>query len=359
MFYCIVRTYSNSIETVLTSVILYYWPWPSTSSNTNTHRVISLLLMALCVLIRPTSALYLGPLGLFYTLFVIKSFKQVLKFLFAEVLPIGILALLLEITVNYIFYDRFTFVPYNFFYFNILKDVGSYYGVHPWHWYFTNGFPAILGSFIPFFILGVFKSRKYQLFYLILFVLGVYSLLAHKEFRFVLPMLPLSFIYAGHAMQEIELQYSTINSSLNFGKISIYFTLLINIPISLYLSLVHQIGPLSVTSYIRDNIDNNETIQFLMPCHSTPFYSHIHRNITMGFWDCSPSDEPGYIDQADQFFQNPTSYLSEYYERNENILPNYFILFSRHLDLIHPFLIQQHYTKVHCHILLLINAKDN
>jgi len=31
-----------------------------------------------------------------------------------------------------------------------------------------------------------------------------------------------------------------------------------------------------------------KSILFLMPCHSTPYYSTLHRNIPMQFLDCTP-----------------------------------------------------------------------
>jgi phosphatidylinositol glycan class B len=32
---------------------------------------------------------------------------------------------------------------------------------------------------------------------------------------------------------------------------------------------------------------------FLTPCHATPFYSHVHRNVSMHFLDCSPPATAG------------------------------------------------------------------
>lgn len=43
------------------------------------------------------------------------------------------------------------FTMYNFVKFNLLEDIGSFYGAHPWHWYLSTGFPVILGiQFLPF-----------------------------------------------------------------------------------------------------------------------------------------------------------------------------------------------------------------
>jgi GPI mannosyltransferase 3 len=34
--------------------------------------------------------------------------------------------------------------------------------------------------------------------------------------------------------------------------------------------------------------DGKLSVAFLLPCHATPFYSHIHANVSMTFLDCSP-----------------------------------------------------------------------
>ena len=37
-----------------------------------------------------------------------------------------------------------------------------------------------------------------------------------------------------------------------------------------------------------ETIPENSSIFFLTPCHWSPFYSHLHRRIRLGFLDCSP-----------------------------------------------------------------------
>lgn len=83
--------------------------------------------------------------------------------------------------------------------------------------------------------------------------------------------------------------------------------LLSNIPMSLYLSLWHQRAPLSVTQYIHEVSDSShamfpscshmllsqhasvgDSVHFLMPCHSTPFYSHLHKNVSLYTLNCDP-----------------------------------------------------------------------
>lgn len=50
--------------------------------------------------------------------------------------------------VDSYFYGRFTFVPLNFFTFNVLKNISTFYGDHEWHWYLTNALPSLLGILI-------------------------------------------------------------------------------------------------------------------------------------------------------------------------------------------------------------------
>ncbi|KAI5414857.1 hypothetical protein KIW84_040350, partial [Lathyrus oleraceus] len=70
MFYCFSRTLSNSLETVLTLVSLYFWPCMRTSSGKSScvSRKWGLVLAALACAIRPTSAvtwMYVGVIELF------------------------------------------------------------------------------------------------------------------------------------------------------------------------------------------------------------------------------------------------------------------------------------------------------
>lgn len=87
----------------------------------------------------------------------------------------------------------------NFLKFNFLSSEGDYYGTHPWHWYFTQGFTVMIFTFIPFSAVGIIVSKQWKLSGLILWVLGIYSLLGHKEFRhlpcFFFKICQAAFIY--------------------------------------------------------------------------------------------------------------------------------------------------------------------
>lgn len=63
-----------------------------------------------------------------------------------------------------------------------------------------------------------------------------------------------------------------------------------NVPTALYLSAVHQRGAVDVMHVLSKEARNTTslTVLFLMPCHSTPFYSHVPHGFELIFLDCSP-----------------------------------------------------------------------
>lgn len=180
MFYCFSRTLSNSLETVLTLVSLYYWPCMRTYMVKSSYasRKWGLFVAALACAIRPTSAvtwMYVGFLELF-------NAHDRLKFVFLEVAPIGTLVLGLTCLLDRFMYGTWVLVPLNFLKFNFLSSGGDYYGTHKWHWYFTQGFTVMIFSHLPFCIAGIVYSKQWKFSGLLAWVLGFYSILGHKEF---------------------------------------------------------------------------------------------------------------------------------------------------------------------------------
>ncbi|GAB1607087.1 hypothetical protein Ahia01_000991500, partial [Argonauta hians] len=63
-------------------------------------------------------------------------------------------------------------------------------------------------------------------------------------------------------------------------------------------------------------------VLFLMPCHSTPYYSYIHSPVGMRFLTCepdlpsphtSPTSPTPYLDEADMFYLDPVGWLRAQY----------------------------------------------
>ncbi|GER56082.1 GPI mannosyltransferase [Striga asiatica] len=164
---------------------------------------------------------------------------------------------------------------------------------------------------------GIIMSKEWKLCGHIIWVLGVYSLLGHKEFRFVLPVLPVALIFSGIPLanlhqREISKRKQNWNSHKNrYSRLhlSVLFLLVTNLPMALYMSMR---GAEDVMNYLsREAKDNRvKSILFLTPCHATPYYSTLHKNISMRFLDCTPREERGNLDESDQFLHDPLVFVT-------------------------------------------------
>ncbi|XP_049359842.1 mannosyltransferase APTG1 isoform X2 [Solanum verrucosum] len=354
MFFCITRTLSNSLETVLTVVSLYYWPCirPTASKISRGSRKWGLATAALACAIRPTSAItwiYIGLLELYLT-------RDKLKFVLLEVIPIGTLIMGLTFLVDRWMYGTWVLVPLNFLKFNFLSAGGDYYGTHVWHWYFTQGFTVMVFTFLPFSLAGIFKSKQWKLSGLIAWCLAIYSLLGHKEFRFVLPVLPIALMFSGYWLATIGWpdksngrgKRSPSSHDRCSGKLqlAVLFLAVSNIPMAFYMSMVHQRGTEDVMNYLSVEADSGKvkSVLFFTPCHATPYYSTLHRNLPMRFLDCTPSDEKGALDESDQFLVDPAGFATEF-AKNWSI-PSHIVLFDFQEKLLKDFLALHNFEEI-------------
>ncbi|KAJ6863228.1 GPI mannosyltransferase 3 [Populus alba x Populus x berolinensis] len=337
----------------LTLVGLYYWPCmrASPSKAPLVLRKWGLAIAALACAIRPTSAItwvYVGLLELAVT-------RDRLKFLVLEVVPIGALVLGLSCLLDRLMYGSWVIVPLNFLKFNFLSSGGDYYGTHKWHWYFSQGFTVMLFTFLPFSIAGSIKSKCWKLSGLIAWVLIVYSIQGHKEFRFVLPMLPIALMFSGYSLSVMAKSDSDTrrkgspNSHMKRPSkvgFAIFVLLATNIPMALYMSLVHQRGTEDVMIYLSKEAQNEKVkgILFLMPCHATPYYSTLHYDLPMRILDCSPSEEKGIPDESDHFMMDPVSFVSTLMTNGS--LPSHVVLFDSEEKLLRDFLTSHSFTEI-------------
>ena len=124
-----------------------------------------------------------------------------------------------------------------------------------------------------------------------------------------------------------------------------------------------------------------KSVHFLMPCHSTPYYSHLHQNIPMWFIDCSPPHmiTPKRPKQQIKYFEeNPLKFVDDicFNNRDKDIaakqdnqvereklvmvtwfhrhLPSHIVTFDTYEKKLTPFFNENGYTKVanffHSHV---------
>ncbi|XP_042660105.1 GPI mannosyltransferase 3 isoform X2 [Tyto alba] len=327
-WYACTRTLTNTMETLLTIFALSYYPIKGSKMGSSCKY---LALLALAIVIRPTAIIPWIPLVFSHFLQEQRKADLILH----NCLPIGLVTVGTSLIIDRVFFGEWVLVQLNFLKFNVLQNLGAFYGSHPWHWYFTQGLPVILGTHLPFFIHGCVLAAK--------------SMLSHKEFRFIYPVLPFCMIFCGYSLKQLKA----------WKKSAASFLLLSNLLPALYTGLIHQRGTLDVMSHIQQLCNNSYQSQafvfIMMPCHSTPFYSHVHCPLKMRFLQCPPdlTRDESYIDEADVFYSNPLGWLNkEFY--NDTLLPSHLIFFSVLEQEISSFLTLRGYEKTatvfHTHV---------
>jgi alpha-1,6-mannosyltransferase len=101
------------------------------------------------------------------------------------------------------------------FYFNGVENKSSEWGVSPWHWYFLAAIPKSVTCALPFAAIGGFyKKRKTSIFGLVdevvvdllgpvIIFVGIFSMLPHKELRFIMPALTLINVAGAYGLQKM------------------------------------------------------------------------------------------------------------------------------------------------------------
>ncbi|XP_055690677.1 GPI mannosyltransferase 3 [Lutzomyia longipalpis] len=358
LFYTGSRTIVNTVEASLTTIALSFFPWHGES-------VRFLWYVALLAFIRPTSAVPWIPLCLHH---IRHSRIPFLPLIFKHYLPIGVVVGALGTGIDYLGHGSLIFTPLRFFKLNVLQNIGSFYGSQPWYWYFVTGLPLVLGiGTLPFLLsvadtfknLSTAGSRRKILLISIATTLAVFSAIPHKEFRFILPILPMCLYLIADSLS----RWSRKASSTLIWTVVVALLVGNALPAG-YLGLYHQKGTTEVMPVLAKIAREYKTadgeranILFLMPCHSTPLYSHIHANVTLRFLTCEPNltDDPNYEEEAETFYRNPSSWLDSHvpaYPLSE--MPSHVVLFDSLKPQIGTFLSNYHEVQSihHAHYLL-------
>ena len=372
-----VRTLSNSLETTLTIAALYYWPWdwflegtetsnqqtdrttlgnrrnPKTKANNGhisvtTKFCVSLAAAALACILRPTNLMVWATISLTLILRFGNFSKAIALAQAAFVCGSAVLAI--SIGTDRTFYGEWVFPPLRFLYFNVVQSLAVFYGKNRADYYFTEGLPLLLTTALPFAAAGTWgaflggltelttqgiKERQIR------FVLAVavatsviaLSLISHKEVRFIYPLLPILHILAAEPMAAFFKPFPTPAKKTRFGLLIL--GLMLNVSIAFYTGCVHQRGVVDVTHFLRHEFEgrlatpsgtylglppmhNNITVGFFMPCHSTPWRSHlICPQIDAWALTCEPplhltmEERESYLDEADVFYASPDAWIHE------------------------------------------------
>jgi phosphatidylinositol glycan class B len=307
-FYTCTRTLVTTLEALVTVASLAWWPFPLCRSDTRWRSFECtqiLIFSSLICIIRPTATIFFAAL----------SFQSLLttplSTFSAKLIPCASIALFLTIAADRSFYATWVFPPWHFLRANVLDGLSSFYGTHPFFWYFSSALPTALLTIFPLSLLGVVRLRNHPIVLASLLHLAVLSTVPHKELRFLQATLPVFLIAAAHAILTLSRLQTRVY------RLTIAAILLLHIPVAFYTALVHQRATLAAVSFLANDLRSRApsptlSVLFLTPCHATPLYSHLHVPVPTTFLRCEPLVALHSSLESDVFRRNETRWLEQH-----------------------------------------------
>lgn len=340
-YYCATRTLINTVETACTTIALTMFPW----KDSRVQSVRYLWIVGFLSMARPTAAIMWLPLCVYH----ISTSTEKKTTLLSRYTAICSACFAISVSIDSICYGTFVITPLKFFQANVLGGIGDVYGKQHMLWYIFAGLPVLLGLYCIPILLAAWRTlrhpvhlqRETVMLVVIGWTLTVYSLLSHKEFRFILPLLPMFIRTSSACTYRLKIRVT------EFARKGILALLVCsNVAPGLYFSLIHQRGTLDAMGLLRDEITHASPSQptdtlILTPCHATPLYSHLHVNVSVRFLTCEPNlhNSEDYVDEADRFLANPVLWLDDNYVKNETATsPTYVVAFDKVANRIMEFL---------------------
>lgn len=105
---------------------------------------------------------------------------------------ISILWSVLTTTIDSYLWQSILFPEAHNIYFNVLQGKSADWGISPWHHYLSSAFPRILMAALPLSLLGLLTEKRVRSLVIgPLILVGGMSLLKHKEWRFIVYVVPI------------------------------------------------------------------------------------------------------------------------------------------------------------------------
>jgi len=330
--YSLIRTFTNSQETMLLALAVALTSPELIGDNDAQFGFVRACLAffagGLSAAIRFTSLAAFVPMGVLLSARQ-NSLSSRVGYLLVPCALFGLAGICLAMLVDRYFFGFWTIPVLSSFHFNVFQDMASIYGTHPWHWYMSAGLPAISGVLFPFVLVefahkcfsGTTSYGERNLWIIALaYIIGM-SFNAHKEFRFIHPVLPLLCLLVSRRVRQVFVGKQQRRPRKAFF---VFVFIAVNAAAVLYLGLFHQSGPVLINRKIVDVslLQSGKPPHFLIyyftgACHSTPLHSHLHAPpLEFETWslDCSPGcrADASQLCESDRFVQDPIPFVEEF-----------------------------------------------
>lgn len=334
------RFFINTFEMGLNVIGLYFFNWEDNSINYK-YFMISLIFGFLSILQRPTNAFIWGTVGLYKVLSDYQNTILNFKFYFTAAIAL-VVAFTITLSTDYYFYNKLTFPIWTFVKFNYSKNLSKFYGSSSWNFHLFQSIPILNGLSLPLYLISLInffqKPKIVKLLHITLIANTLmFSLINHKEFRFLYPAQSLYLCLS--VCEYISLVDKTNSSFLSkiIKKVPDYIMQILCVTSyfsGLLISYFNESGVVEVCNYLNENHNVYSSVSFWMPCHSTPGISYMpdYKNKQ---WElaCEPPlflmDEENsetvkktldeYLDESDVFYLNPRKWISENLKDNEEL----------------------------------------
>jgi len=201
MFYAS-RTLPNMFAFAFTTIalrsLMLSYAFPGPTSSPRYHRLVLFLLTLSSIIFRAEIVVLLvtTTLTILYS-----SRTSYWNTITKQVIPAGlagaVIGLALTVPIDSFFWQRLIWPEAHAFLFNTVEGHASDWGVSPWHFYFSSALPRLMlnpltfGVCVPLAVFqpGLRKSSSGVLIPLLGFV-ALYSILPHKEARFIIYVVP-------------------------------------------------------------------------------------------------------------------------------------------------------------------------